>query len=115
MSLCGRPPYQKGQLKKSRSAARKPNAEELRHWEKVVHQPCVAGPFGCGGRMTIHHCFTGGGGRKNHMLVLPLCHEHHQGRDGIDGRVISKKQWQEKHGSEAELLALLDERLKTPF
>lgn len=66
----------------------------------------------CYGRNTIHHCFTGAGGRKNHRKVLPLCVGHHIGPQGIDGRVMSKKKWQAIYGSEQELLDLLDFKLK---
>lgn len=53
---------------------------------------------------TIHHCGTHMGGGRNHMRVLPLCHEHHQGKEGIDGKHMSKRAWQEKYGTEDQLL-----------
>ena len=43
-----------------------------------------------------------GMGQKNsHYMVLPLCWEHHQGQDGFHH---APKTWQEKYGTEAELL-----------
>lgn len=60
------------------------------------------------GRITIHHCGTGAGGRKDHDKVLPLCHEHHQGELGIDGkRMFTKRTWQERYGSEDSLMIIL--------
>lgn len=113
MNLTGRPVYQKGQ-KGPRRGARPPNAAERRHWDRVLQVPCIAGPAGCKGRLMIHHCGTGAGGRKDHMKVLPLCYGHHQGPDGIDGREhgMSKKKWQAIHGTEDELLEKLNIMLK---
>lgn len=101
MNLCGRSPYQKGTAhKKSKRAS----SAQKRHWERIRLLGCVVGPRGCAGRITIHHIETGAGGRKNHDRVIPLCSEHHMGRSGVDGRVLSKIQWQAIHGSEQELL-----------
>lgn len=76
----------------------------------------------CRGPATIHHTGTGAGGRKDHMKVLPLCHYHHQGDEGVDakhnGSPQSKRAWQERYGTEADLLKQVDfelleqERLK---
>lgn len=118
MNLTGRPVYQKGQRRRSRGKARPANAEERRHWEKVRALGCLLehtvfeGGFECEGPIAIHHCFTGAGGRKDHMKVIPLCHEHHQGAKGIDGQRMSKKKWQEKYGTEAVLLKRVQRRLK---
>lgn len=117
MNLTGRPVYQKGQKRKSRAAARAPNAAERRHWDALLKLGCIlAGRiahegFECQGRVTIHHCGTGGGGRKDHLKVLPLCWEHHLGAKGIDGKRMSKRQWQETYGTEDELLEMLHIRL----
>jgi hypothetical protein len=50
-----------------------------------------------------HHIRQGmGTGQKNsHYMVLPLCHHHHQGQDGFHH---APKTWQDKYGTEAELL-----------
>jgi hypothetical protein len=80
-----------------------PTAEQKRRWNKIAQIPCLA----CGAwPVTLHHCGIGGGGRKNHDRVVPLCAACHLGPWGIDGRQkISKKQWQEKHMTEAEMEA----------
>jgi hypothetical protein len=110
MNLTGRPVYQKGQKRKSRAAARAPNAEERRHWDRVGKLPCMVGPVNCRGRITIHHTGTGGGGRKNHMKVLPICEHHHLGDEGIDSLAgkMSRREWEERFGTEAELLEKLE-------
>ena len=71
----------------------------------------VAGSTPCEGRITIHHCGTGAGGRKDHKKVIPLCWGHHQGPQGIDGKRMSKRAWQEIYGSEEKLLKRLMRRL----
>lgn len=53
---------------------------------------------------TVHHCGTHMGGGRDHMKVIPLCHLHHQGKEGIDGKYMSKRRWQQKYWSEYELL-----------
>ena len=59
----------------------------------------------CGAPATIHHCGTHLGGGRNHMKVLPLCVGHHIfGPEAIDGKQMSKGQWQDKYGSETKLL-----------
>lgn len=52
----------------------------------------------------IHHCGTYMGGGRDHMKTLGLCHEHHQGPEGIDGKRMGKRQWEAKYGTEEELL-----------
>lgn len=116
MNLTGQPPYQKGtKPRRSRGKARPSNAEELRHWERVRTLGCIVGPIGCNFRnlpLTRHHCGTGAGGRKDHMKVIGLCWEHHLGREGVDGKRMSKKKWQEKYGTEEVLLKRVERRLK---
>lgn len=57
--------------------------------------------------LSIHHCGTGGGGRKNHDYVIPLCHYHHQGAMGIDRREYGASEevidWEGLFGTEREL------------
>lgn len=57
-------------------------------------------------RITIHHCGTGAGGRKNHDKVVPLCWEHHLGDEGINSLTgkISRSDWEEKYITEKEML-----------
>lgn len=92
--------------------ARPANTAERRRWSAIIDLGCIVGPsLHCQGRMTIHHCGTGSGGRKNHMDVICLCWGHHQGREGIDGQVMSKRQWQEKYGTEIGLMVKTQELL----
>lgn len=117
-NLTGRPPYTKSKpvLVVRRN---QPTALDKRYWKHVITVGCIlanavseAG-FECEGRITIHHCGTGGGGRKNHKLVLPLCWEHHVGGRGIDGQQMSKREWQTKYGSEEKLLKRLERLLQS--
>jgi hypothetical protein len=98
MNLTGQPVYTKGQQRKSRG--RPPNAAERTHWENIRRLGCSV----C--RATdpeIHHCGTGGGGRKDHLKVIPLCNFHHRGPQGI--HTLSRKVWEPLYGTEAEHLA----------
>jgi len=80
-----------------------PKAERnFAHMAKVKNMDCIIYNGECYGETEVHHCFTGSGGRKNDSKVLPLCFNHHRHVDGIHS--IGRKKWQEKYGSEAELL-----------
>jgi len=85
--------------------AEAPTKAQRERWNRISELGCLI----CGRPATIHHLFTGAGGRKNHDRVAPLCWEHHVGREGIDGRVMSKKVWQAKYMSEPEM----EQRVKT--
>ena len=94
------------------SKARAANTEERRFWSQIIDLGCIVGPsLHCNGRLTIHHCGTGAGGRKNHKHVICLCWSHHQGAEGIDGQRMSKRQWQEKYGSEVSLIVKTQDKL----
>lgn len=82
------------------------NKAERAHMGRVAALGCIAGV--CGATAMIHHCGTYMGGGRNHMRVLPLCWHHHQGPDGIDGKKISKRQWEARYGTEEELLDRVD-------
>lgn len=87
---------------------KKPTKAQRERWNRVSELGCLV----CGAyQVTIHHLFTGAGGRKNHDRVAPLCWEHHVGREGIDGRVMSKKKWQEKYMTEDEMELIVKQRL----
>lgn len=110
MSLCGRPPYQKGSAKKK---SKEPTAAQRKRWERLRELGCVLSQLKpehrCKSRPTIHHCFTGGGGRKNHDLVVCLCEDMHTGPDGIDGRQnYSKISWQDAFVTEVQMLNQTD-------
>ena len=86
-----------------------PTKAQRARWSRIAEFGCMI----CGSPAEIHHCFTGGGGRKNHDKVIPLCPEHHRGAQGIDGRHfgMSKKKWQTIYGTEQELLDKLNSLL----
>lgn len=96
-----------------------PTAADRIYWGEVAALGCslllVKPQFfsECSGRITIHHCGTGGGGRKDHEKVAGLCHGHHQKPyTGIDSRQgISKRQWQIKYCTENELLEAIEKKL----
>lgn len=113
MNLTGRPPYQKGTAKKK---SRLPKTSQRKQWDKIVDLGCILTlmgvPHDCLGRITIHHCGTGGGSRKDHDQVVPLCENMHTGPNGIDGRrSFSKKSWQEAYVSEGAMLQAVAEAL----
>ena len=41
------------------------------------------------------------GRRSSHADVLPLCHHHHQGKEGVHH--IGKNTWEDKYGTQREL------------
>lgn len=45
----------------------------------------------------VHHCGTGGGGRKDHMKVAGLCPEHHRWKQGIDKQGKERRPIEEKY------------------
>lgn len=111
MNLTGRPVYKKGQFLKKRG--NQPTRQDRTRWAIIASLGCIVGPVrSCAGRITIQHCGTGAGGRKDHAKVIPLCWEHHLGKEGIDGKRMSKRAWQEKYGAEITLLRITEQRLK---
>lgn len=84
--------------------------EQREMWERMRGLGCMA----CGGcnYIEIHHCGTGGGGRKNHDYVIPLGHYHHRGAEGI--HTIGRKKWQAHYGSERELFEKTMQQLGEP-
>lgn len=82
------------------SKAKAPTKAQRERWSRIAELGCLV----CGAyQVTLHHLYCGAGGRKDHDKVVPLCIEHHLGREGIDGRVMSKKQWQAKYMTEIEM------------
>ena len=77
-----------------------PTAKQRIMWEAMREGGCiVADCERCD--VEIHHCGTGGGGRKDHEFVAPLCVDHHTGRNGI--HTIGRRKFAELHGTEKEL------------
>lgn len=83
--------------------ARPANSAERAHWGEIIALGCIVGPgTHCQGKLCVHHCDTGAGGRKDHTKVICLCWGHHQGPHGI--HTIGRKLWQQKHGTEIGLM-----------
>lgn len=81
---------------------------EKEHMARVAEMGCIV----CSSRpVSVHHALTGGGGRKNHMKVLPLCYGHHQGKQGI--HTIGRKVWRELYGSEIDLLHRVQQAIQS--
>ena len=72
---------------------------------------CILKNDECRGRTTVQHCGTGMGRQKDHDAVIALCWRHHLGDLGIDGKVISKPEWEQRYGTEESLLARTRELL----
>ena len=112
MNLTGQKTHRKG-IKRARNKA--PTSLDRKYWKAVAAVGCIVkGLTPCEGRITIHHCGTGAGGRKDHRQVLPLCWGHHLGPHGIDGKRISKREWQNRYGDEVNLLKRLERLLTLP-
>ena len=82
----------------------KPKKEIIEEYERMVEFCCVVCHklYGIKTPPCIHH-FTGAGmGLKNREQFIPLCHTHHQGKEGIHH--IGKFTWEEKFGTQEELL-----------
>lgn len=87
-------------------AKKPPTKPEKTHMALVKNMPCVI----CGIKpVDVHHAGTGMGGRRDHMKVLPLCKNHHQGKEGI--HTLGRKIWREKFGTEDYFLKLIEDKL----
>lgn len=91
---------------------KQPTKAERERWGQVRDLGCIVRKHGgCSGRVTLHHCGTGMGRKKDHSKVIPLCWMHHLGAEGVDGKKISKREWQRKYGTEKELLEKVRSRI----
>jgi hypothetical protein len=84
--------------------------EEKIHMGRVADLGCII----CGNNLVeLHHITTrrGFGARSKHMEVLPLCFIHHRG--GQRGVALHEgvKTWEEKHGTQEELLEKVNKML----
>ena len=80
---------------------------ENQHLSRVAELACVVcrneglgeTPASC------HHIRDGQGmsQRASHWEVIPICHHHHQGAEGI--HTLGTKTWQARYGAERDLLA----------
>jgi len=85
----------------------KPNAAEKRHEQRLMRMPC----FGCGRfGVSCHHTmlkFPAKRWRRDHRFQYPLCHDCHQGDNGIHG-IGNERKWLASVGkTEAEAIAYL--------
>lgn len=75
---------------------------ELAHMAKVKEMDCII----CGDYpVDVHHTDTGMGVCKDHMKVLPLCFDHHRGKNGIG--TVGRKIWELAYGTEEKSLEKL--------
>lgn len=91
--------------------------DEALHVSRVQEMGCIACWItGVYTPAEIHHVLDGNR-RLGHKFVLPLCVPHHRG--GSDGAGIQsfvsrhpyKKRFEERYGTEQELLQIVEDRL----
>ena len=73
---------------------------EREHMSKVASLGCLV----CQRPANVHHIRPIGlgiGNRSSHYETIPLCHDHHQGKFSIHN---SKQEFEDKYGTEQELL-----------
>lgn len=79
-----------------------PTAAQRQHMDRVASLGCLL----CKMPAQLHHIREGQGmsQRASNWLVVPLCPEHHQGRDGLHG--LGVRGFERRHRlSELDLLA----------
>lgn len=114
-NLTGRPVVPKGQRLKKKPNL--PSAAQVRYRERVRKLGCILRYFSlhatCRSATTIHHLYTGAGGRKDHDKIGPLCVEHHLGDEGINSLSgkISRPKWEQRFVTEQEIEAKVKELL----
>ena len=82
--------------------------KEREYMSKVASLGCWI----CEAPANVHHIRPKGlgmGRRSSHYDTIPLCYFHHQGQGGIHH---NKKIFEEKYGTELEILAKVKERIK---
>ena len=81
--------------------AKPPTKAQRKRWEALRAHGCMV----CGAwAAEIHHLFTGGGGRKDHDKVAPLCNRHHNGDEHKEGlHQISRRVFAKRFMSEQEM------------
>lgn len=89
---------------------------EKAHKNKIAQLGCMACMRIHGahdpGPVELHHLRTGGWGKGDYLTLIPLCHRHHRGADGI--HTLGTKAW-DKHYSETQGFTqrdLLDDALR---
>lgn len=94
---------------------RAPTVAEARWMDAIVRYGCIACRIDGGMQRApaVHHLLRGGV-RMGHLFTLPLCDPgHHQGGEqfGMVSRHPWKARFEEKYGTEAELLARLQKEI----
>mgnify|MGYP003118422960 FL=1 len=81
----------------------KPNKKTIEEYKKAVKFGCVVCKkiYGVYTEPCIHHLTGAGMGLKS-RLFIPLCHHHHQGKEGI--HFLGTFTWEEKFGTQEQLL-----------
>ena len=59
----------------------------------------------------LHHIRDGTGLGLKDKSIIPLCHYHHQGAEGV--HTIGKKTWEKTNGTQRELYDKLLQEIKT--
>ena len=80
-------------------------AAEKAHHDRVASLGCII----CGGEACIHH-IRQNASKRDHMRVLPLCHYHHQGEEGI--HFLGRSEWVKRYGKEIDLLEIVNDKLR---
>ena len=95
---------------------RNPTSKEKKHMDRVSQLGCIVcflnGFYGVPSE--IHH-IEGKTKEGAHFKVLPLCYQHHREgsfNDSFVSRHPWKKEFEERYGSERELLELVNEMVK---
>ena len=84
---------------------------EKKHMDMVASLGCYC----CSRPAALHHIRNNGKGnvgmgrRSSNYEVIPLCHDHHQGKFSIH---MSKKAFEKKFGKEKEILDIVLQRVK---
>lgn len=74
---------------------------EKDHLNQVASHGCII----CGAEACLHHIRLFGEPR-DHFKVIPLCHFHHQGAEGLHH--LGKREWRKRFGHELDLLKRLE-------
>jgi len=93
-------------------AKKPPNKETKEHYKKLVELGCVVClRNGIYTAPCIHHLTGAGMGLRSDSLtqVIPLCHTHHQGSEGIHH--LGVRTWEKKYGTQESLLEYTKEKL----
>tara|TARA_R100001443_G_C3361148_1_gene179095 strand:+ start:2905 stop:3183 length:279 start_codon:yes stop_codon:yes gene_type:complete len=82
----------------------KPKKEIVKQYKKMIDFGCVVckRKYGVYTQPCIHHLTGAGMGLKNKEKFIPLCHHHHQGKEGIHH--LGNKIWEDRFGLQEELL-----------